>query len=309
MQKNLEKENGNNYSISINCYIRMVKMKIFNTKKLQEEWQKKVEESYNQGKRDAENGFNNLLNAVTKDKEYWNSLSEKELLIEMMLALKFNNNNVEVLNNKISYIQNYKDIFKELNNNMDSLKKAEDSLSLNIENEKQQIIEFENLIKSVMSKINDLDSTLKEIIDIKDNINKVIKDIGTTIPKLNEISSQIDKIAKEINNTIETYSDSPAEILSKLREQINELYNEFKDDDNYDEETIKDKLNDIYSKTDSALSEYGTYSLYSKIDDLKNELNDLNSKLSNSLDPYAYDSLYSKIQDLESKLDSINFSN
>lgn len=284
-------------------------MKIFNTKKLQEEWQKKVEESYNEGKREAENGFNNLLNAVTKDKEYWNSLSEKELLIEMMLALKFNNNNVEVLNNKISYIQNYKDIFKELNNNMDGLKKTEDLLNLNIENEKKQIIEFENLIKNVMLKINDLDTTLKEIIKIKDNINKVIKDINDTIPRLNETSSQIDEIAKETNDIIETYSDSPAEILSELREQINELYNEFKDDDNYDEETIKDKLNGIYSKTDSALSEYGSYSLYSKIDDLKNELSDLNSKLSNSLDPYAYDGLYSKIENLELKLDSINFSN
>ena len=57
----------------------MSRMKIFNTKKLQEEWQKKVEDSYNQGKKDTENGFYNLLNAVTKDKEYWNSLSEKEL--------------------------------------------------------------------------------------------------------------------------------------------------------------------------------------------------------------------------------------
>ena len=114
-------------------------MKIFNTKKLQEEWQKKVEESYNQGKKDTEKEFNNLLNAVTKDKEYWNSLSEKELLIEMMLALKFNNNNVENLNNKILYIQKYKDIFKELNYNMDSLKKTEDLLNLNIENEKNQI--------------------------------------------------------------------------------------------------------------------------------------------------------------------------
>ncbi len=123
-------------------------MKIFNTKKLQEEWQKKVETSYNQGKKDAENEFNNMLNAVNKDKAYWNSLSEKELLIEIMLALKFNNNNVEVLNNKISYIHNYKNIFKELNNNMDNLKKTEDSLNSNIENEKKQIIEFENLIKN-----------------------------------------------------------------------------------------------------------------------------------------------------------------
>lgn len=281
-------------------------MKIFNTKKLQEEWQKKVEESYNQGKREAENSFNNLLNAVTKDKEYWGSLTEKELLIEMMLALKFNNNNVEVLNNKISYIQNYKNIFKELNSNIDTLKKAEDMLNLNIENEKTQIIEFENLIKNVMLKINDIDTTLKEIIGIKDNINKVIKNINDTVPKLNETSSQIDKIATNINATINTYSDSPAEILSKLREKIDVVYNEFKDDNDY---TIKDKLEDIYNTTDSALSEFGTCSLYSKINDLKNELCDLNSKLNNSLDPYAYDSLYSKIQDLESKLDSINFSN
>lgn len=55
----------------------------------------------------------------------------------MMLALKFNNNNVENLNNKILYIQKYKDIFKELNYNMDSLKKTEDLLNLNIENEKK----------------------------------------------------------------------------------------------------------------------------------------------------------------------------
>lgn len=280
-------------------------MKIFNTKKLQEEWQEKVEESYKQGKKDAEKEFNNLLNTVNKDKEYWNSLSEKELLIEMMVALKFNNNNVEDLNNKISYIQNYKDIFKELNNSMDRLKKTEDSLNSNIKNEKEQIIEFENLIKKVMSKINDLDGTLKEIISIKDNINKVIKDMNTTIPKLEETSIQIEKIVTEANDTIETYSDSPTEILSKLREQIDSALSEYgscslysKIDELKNEISNKDKLNEIYWKTDSALSEYGSCSLYSKIDELKNELNRL-------LDPYGYDSLYSKIGSLESKLDSI----
>ena len=221
-------------------------MKIFNTKKLQEEWQKKVEDSYNQGKKDAENGFNNLLNAVTKDKEYWNSLSEKELLIEMMLALKLSNDNVENLNNKVTYIKNYKGIFKDINNNIDELKKTKDILNLNIENETKQIIEFKKLIKNVTLKINTIDSTLNEIINVKDNINKVIKDIDNNLPRLSEISSKIDEIANEIDNTIETYSDSPAEILNQLRET----------------------MDDIYSKIDSALSVYDSYSLYSKIEEL-----------------------------------------
>ena len=217
-------------------------MKIFNTKKLQEEWRKKVEESYNQGKKDAENGFNNLLSAVTKDKEYWNSLSEKELLVEMMFALKLNNNNVDGLNSKIEYIQNYKEIFKELNNNMDEIKKAEDLLKENIENERKQVVEFEKQIKNVTSKINEIDSTLKEIIEIKEDINKVIADINTALPRLKETSEQIDKIAQETNNVIETYSDSPAETLRELKDKVDDIYDEFQnddDDDDDDDENIK----------------------------------------------------------------------
>ena len=255
-------------------------MQIFNTKKIQEEWQKKVEESYKQGKQDAENGFNNLLNAVTKDKETWNSLTEKELLIEIMLALKFNNNNVESLNNKISYIQNYKDIFKELNNNIDVLKKSEESLNNNIETENAKILEFKELINNVMQKINDIDTTLKDIINIKDNINNVIRDINDSIPKLKETNEKINNIAKETNDIIKTYSDSPAEILKE-----------------------------IYDKTDTALSEYDSFSLYSKIEGLKSELSNLNSKLDTSLNPYGFDSLYSTLSNIESKIDSINFSN
>lgn len=282
-------------------------MKIFNKKKLQEEWRKKVEESYNQGKKDAENGFNNLLSAVTKDKEYWNSLSEKELLVEMMFALKLNNNNVDGLNSKIEYIQNYKEIFKELNNNMDEIKKAEDLLKENIENERKQIVEFEKQIKNVTSKINEIDSTLKEIIEIKEDINKVIADINTALPRLKETSEQIDKIAQETNNVIETYSDSPAETLRELKDKVDDLYDEFQnddDDDDDDDENIKAKLNFICSKLD-ALDQFGYDSLYSRIEEVKKEIENLNNGYSMPVQ-YGYDDVCSRIQDLENKIDYMN---
>lgn len=279
-------------------------MKIFNTKKLQEEWRKKVEESYNQGKKDAENGFNNLLSAVTKDKEYWNSLSEKELLVEMMFALKLNNNNVDGLNSKIEYIQNYKEIFKELNNNMDEIKKAEDLLKENIENERKQVVEFEKQIKNVTSKINEIDSTLKEIIEIKEDINKVIADINTALPRLKETSEQIDKIAQETNNVIETYSDSPAETLRELKDKVDDLYDEFQNDDDDDDENIKAKLNFICSKLD-ALDQFGYDSLYSRIEEVKKEIENLNNGYSMPVQ-YGYDDVCSRIQDLENKIDYMN---
>lgn len=279
-------------------------MKIFNTKKLQEEWRKKVEESYNQGKKDAENGFNNLLSAVTKDKEYWNSLSEKELLVEMMFALKLNNNNVDGLNSKIEYIQNYKEIFKELNNNMDEIKKAEDLLKENIENERKQVVEFEKQIKNVTSKINEIDSTLKEIIEIKEDINKVIADINTALPRLKETSEQIDKIAQETNNVIETYSDSPAETLRELKDKVDDLYDEFQNDDDDDDENIKAKLNFICSKLD-ALDQFGYDSLYSRIEEVKREIENLNNGYSIPVQ-YGYDDVCSRIQDLENKIDYMN---
>ena len=279
-------------------------MKIFNTKKLQEEWRKKVEESYNKGKKDAENGFNNLLSAVTKDKEYWNSLSEKELLVEMMFALKLNNNNVDGLNSKIEYIQNYKEIFKELNNNMDEIKKAEDLLKENIENERKQVVEFEKQIKNVTSKINEIDSTLKEIIEIKEDINKVIADINTALPRLKETSEQIDKIAQETNNVIETYSDSPAETLRELKDKVDDLYDEFQNDDDDDDENIKAKLNFICSKLD-ALDQFGYDSLYSRIEEVKREIENLNNGYSMPVQ-YGYDDVCSRIQDLENKIDYMN---
>ena len=90
-------------------------MNIFNTKKLKEEWQRKVEESYQRGRKDAEDEFLSKKSKIEIDEKDLKKMTEKELLVEIIKSLNMQNKRTDNLNSKISFVMDYKMIFKEMN--------------------------------------------------------------------------------------------------------------------------------------------------------------------------------------------------
>ena len=280
-------------------------MNIFNTKKVRDEWERKIEESYNQGKRDAINEALASIDISKEEKSQWSKLTEKELLVELMNSINIHNKKIDSLNSKIDYILNYKLIFKEINDKIKKLNECEQSLLKDIENSKEQVVKFEKNTELIITKVNCIDNTLNEIITLKSKLENMISEFQKIIPNLENACVQINDIASNMNESIEHYSNSPMEILNILKENVNSIQNEFNVinekienldkyiDNNICYELRSDITFDLGSKLDSIKDD-----LESKLDDIKDSLESVESPL----DQFGYNSLYSKLDDIEYKL-------
>ncbi len=268
-------------------------MNIFNTKKVRMEWERRIEESYEEGKKAAVDEALASVNKAMEDKKEWNKLSEKELMVEIMSTLNIYNTRLEHLNDKINYISNFHTIFNELDNRIQDLKDCEQTLYKSIEKSEEKVAEFEENTNKIITKTEKLDNTLEKTMEIKNKIENIICDFKKIIPNLKDACIQIDNIASNMNNQIEQYVDSPMTILNELKTKMENMQNSIEDVQNElsnldeiveneldegDYDSLYYKLDDIKSTIDSALDKYGFDSLYSKLDNIKNEIN---SKYSN----------------------------
>lgn len=261
-------------------------MNLFNTKKYRLKWERKLEERYEQGKKDAVEEALISIDKSTEDKEKWIRLSEKELLIEIMNTLNLHNIRLANLNDKINYISDYHTLFKEIDSKIKELNECENLLHKNIENSKEQVAKIDENTNQIIIKVAKINETLEKTIEIKQKIENIINAFNKVIPDLKSTCIQINDIESKMNNIIEEYSDSPMTILNNLKDNNediidsiesmqNSIYNlkeiienEF-DESNYD--SLHSILEDIKSKVDSSLDEFGYNSLYSKIDSIKDD--------------------------------------
>jgi len=265
-------------------------MNIFNTKKVRTEWERKIEESYNQGKNDAIDEALSSIDKSKEDKEQWNELSEKELMVEIMNTLSLYNKRLDHMNDKISYISDYKLMFKEINERIKELNKCEQSLCDNIEKSKEQVVTFEKNAKQIITKAEKIDDTLIKIVEVKNKVENIISDFKNVIPNLKDACIQINDIASNMNNILEQYSDSPMTVLNKLKVSVKNIQDSIDD--------VQVEFDSLNKKIGISLEECEDNSLYSKLDDME-------FKINSALDEYSYSSLYSKLNDMEFKLDDI----
>lgn len=282
-------------------------MNIFNTKKVRMEFERKIEESYERGKKDAISEALASIDKSNKDKKHWNTLTDKELMLEIMNTLSLHNQRLEYINDKIDYIANYKSIFDEMNDKIKALNESEKSLSCEIEKNQKQVIELETNANKIIIKSEEIDNTLEEILMLKNKLENMISDFKNVIPNLENACKQINNIDSKMNETINQYIDSPMEILNNLKISLKDVESKFdvlnqniagslEDSEN---DSLYSKIESIESKLDSSFDEYA-------LDGLSFRISSLEEKVNSSLDEYGFNSLYSRINELESKIDSIN---
>lgn len=270
-------------------------MNLFNTKKSREEWERKIEESYQRGRKDAEDEFLSKKSEVEIDEKDMKKMTEKELLVEIIKSLNIQNKRTDNLNSKISFVMDYKMIFKEINKITNEIYDKEKILSENILASQTQISEFKSDVANIKSYVQEINRVLSIINSTKSELSNISSEIENIVPKLKNGCKNLENIAENMNDTFLKYKDSPVELINRIDQKIG-----IEDEDIEFKsiisslEDIENKIRDIEIKLDSESDD----SMSSKISDMEYTVN-------TALDQYGFESLYSKINGLDMKLDSI----
>ena len=276
-------------------------MQIFNTKKSREEWERKIEESYQKGRKDAEDEFLSKKSEIKIDEKDYKKMNEKDILTEIIKSINNQNKRIENLNSKISYVMDYKMIFKEANKLTNEIYDQEKLLSENISKTQTQISNFKSDVANIKSYVQDIEEELALISGIKSELFNITSEIALLVPEIEQGCSKIDDIAKNMNETILKYEDSPVEIINKIDKKIGIT------DDDMEYKNLSSRIEELeeqlYNISNDLTREFDD----NEFDSISNKINGIEQKINNALDEYGFSSLYSKIDDLESKINSLEY--
>lgn len=263
-------------------------MNIFNIKKSKEEWQRKIEESYQRGRKDAEDEFLSKKSKIEIDEKDLKKMTEKELLVEIINSLNIQNKRTDNLNSKISFVMDYKMIFKEMNKIINEIYDKEKILSENILESQAQISEFKFDVANIKTHVQEINKLLSIINSAKSELSNISSEIENIVPKLKKGCNSLENIAENMKDTILKYKDSPVELINKIDKKIGI------EDEDIEFKSIISSLEDIETKLNSESD-----------DSISSKISDMEYKVNTALDQYGFCSLYSKINELDMKLDSI----
>lgn len=270
-------------------------MNIFNTKKSREEWQRKIEESYQRGRKDVEDEFLSKKSKIEIDEKDLKKMTEKELLVEIIKSLNIQNKRTDNLNSKISFVMDYEMIFKEMNKITNEIYDKEKILCENILESQAQISEFKCDVANIKTHVQEINRLLSIINSAKSELSNISSEIENIVPKLKKGWNSLEDIAENMNDTILKYKDSPVELINRIDKKIGI------EDEDIEFKSIISSLEDI---------EYKICDIETKLnsesdDSMNSKISDMEYKVNNALDQYGFESLYSKINELDMKLDSI----
>ena len=272
-------------------------MNIFNTKKSREEWERKIEESYQRGRKDAEDEFLSKKSEIETDERDLKKMTEKELLVEIIKSLNIQNKRTDNLNSKISFVMDYKMIFKEINKITNEIYDKEKILSENISTSQSQISEFKSDVANIKTHVQEINRLLSIITSAKSELSNISTEIEDIVPKLKKGCNNLENIADNMNDTILKYKDSPVELINRIDKKIGIA------DEDIEFKNLISSIEDIENKIDDIETKLNSES----DDSMSSKISDMEYKVNTALDQYGFESLYKKIDDLSNKLDDIEW--
>lgn len=279
-----------------------------------------AENRYKAGKQDAVDVIRTTIDTIQNDKEEFEKMDEKNLLVETMLALGSYARRLDRIEEKIKIISNY-------NLYIESMNQAMEELRGNLDKQRNEIDEIDTFVKRfssdsqrITSTVDMVNTRLADVANISSRTEEIITKLRVSTAELDNINDRVNDISEKMDGFFSNYSDSPMVVIhtilnktENIISQIDELGSELSAeigsiDSNIDD--VSSDVKEIKELADSTLSIYGSYSVYEKVDDLKRDLDnieyDVNHIKSSITNSYEYDSIYSKISDIESKLGNID---
>lgn len=268
-------------------------------KRLEEEANK----SYIAGKEEAVSYYREVLDRIPSDLNTLNSMSEKELLVNIVKSLAGYGRRIDRIEDKLSYIYNYQKYIDIMNCSAIDLEKRSIELCEKYDTTNENMKALNACISNSEVAIKKLNNSVGNVGDLNKKIYEKLSDINEASKKLQNIESIQSNIIREMNNSFDVYGETP---MVKLRNIEQTTLNCF--------ETLNDVVSDISNMNEQVYSIKSTVkdidnntsdSSYHDIDDVYNEVYDVKRIMDDDDLKSTVSSIYSEVTSIYSVVDDV----
>ena len=283
-------------------------------------WEQIAADNYARGKDEGDEIVRSTCDKIEEDKLKLADLTDRELLVEMMLALGSLGRRMDRMDNQLKCITNYKAYIDDMNCLIQKLSQRFVTLESLISTVVASNVALRETVQETSSRIHKLVAALGDLSDLHEQINNHVAALGNTEADLEYIQEKVDSIIREMNDVLTTYDHSPIEKLNGIEAYIEEMV---QDVSNIQEVlyTLSGTASDIKTTIDGSMEEYDYGSLFYRIADIASKIsnvdseissvcskvNDIQSSVDSALSSYGCYSLYSKLDDISSTVNSIRY--
>lgn len=253
-------------------------------KKEKQRWEKIAEDSYNRGKDDASDIVKSTYDQIESDKEKLCQLTDRELLIETMLALGSYGRRIDRVDEKLKCITNYKAYIDSMNTQTQALSHNFVLLEGNISATSSVITGLRQTVQETSSNIHRLITDLSDLKNLHSTLNNHVESLHKVESSLELLQRKIAYVVDEMDAVMSTCDQSPMKKLKTIETDIGEMNSLIGN--------LKNNVDNINNTTDDVLSAVGSVC----------------GMLSISLNPENNESLYKEIYDAQKYLyDNISY--
>ena len=293
---------------------------IWHFKKEKAKWEQIADDSYARGKDEASETIRMTCDQIEEDKAKLAELSDRDLLIQIMLALGSYGRRLDRMDVKLKSITNYKAYIDDMNAQTHNLSQSFVVLQKNITTTSSVIHGLRQTVQGTSQNIHQLITDLGDLNNLHIKIRNHISALSVVEQTLGHLQNSIADIIAEMNEVITTYDQAPMKKLKAIENKIATLLTSA--EAIYGAvSNISDTTEHIKGTIDDSMEEYAYGSLYNRIGDIASKLNDLDYEIRNArsdidsvkytvnrtLSDSSYDSIYSKLNDIESGISSIRY--
>lgn len=291
-------------------------------------WKQIAEDSYTRGKDEAAEIVRSTCDQIEDDKAKLSDLTDRELLIDIMLALGAYGRRIDRIDAKLKCITNYKTYIDEmtaLTHNLsqrfsvledfisrtaatsNDLRQTVNATSNNIEMLIDALGDLENLHTIISNHVHNLSCVTQTLRTSQERISNVVDDMNAVMEvcdqspmaKLRSIEAEIDALA-EVADTIRTDLNSVSSTTREIKSAIDDSMEE------YSYGSLFYRIADIASSVSSTRSAISD--IESRLGGVSSELGDVKSAIQNSSSSSDYYNLSSKLDDIASNMSYIQSS-
>jgi chromosome segregation ATPase len=307
-------------------------------KKEQQQWEKIAEDNYTKGKEESADIIRETCDRIEEDKEKLAQLSDRELLVEIMLALGTYARRIDRMDAKLQCITNYKAYIDDMNMLTQKLTGSFVVLDDSITNATSTITALKKTAQETSDGIHKLISDLSSLRDLHNVLSSHVANLSQQERDVTVLQNRVARVVEEMNAVMTTNDQAPmkklklietevvsikdaisevSEVTDSIKKMINDSLDEYNDDGLwYKVKEIEHKTNEVFCEVDGVSSKISDVAskadeIFYEVDGTKSKLRDIErlgrvaddiegikDKVDNALDKWGYDSLYRKFDEL-----------
>ena len=171
------------------------------------------------GKEEASDFIRLTLDKVQEDKNKLNEMSDRDLMIETMLALSGHGRRLDRIEEKLQGIYNYKAYTEGLAEQIKAISGMAVGLTENISGSTATVAGFKQLVEAARIDVDKLNTSIANVETVKERIYSLITSINNSLSELTTLNEKLTTIEGKIQGIYEykKYLDEIVEQVNKVK--------------------------------------------------------------------------------------------